>query len=191
LFSVAAAALAGPRGQIFAFEADLDVARLLLETARLPANRCFAPISVLSLAVARNTGIASFAIASRARASNALAGFGASQMGGIAEVRLVPAMSLDDLRAALPAPTALKIDVEGAELLVLEGAQRVLKQDRPVVLCEVSHENNQAIATLLMNAGYRIFDGERQQATPAQGTTGMAPWNTIAIPAELAFAGFE
>ena len=36
-----------------------------------------------------------------------------------------------------PAPNFIKIDVEGAELLVLKGARQTLEQHRPIVLCEM------------------------------------------------------
>jgi FkbM family methyltransferase len=186
LFSVAAASRAGHQGKVFAMEADLDVALLLQRTARLPANQRFAPISVLPMAVGQCTGVFSFAVAKRARASNSLRGFGASQAGGVAEIRLVPGMSLDDLRASIPAATVLKVDVEGAELLVLEGARRLLEDDRPIVLCEVSHQNAQSAAAFFKNAGYRIFDGDRIDTAPFPITTGLATWNTVALPLECA-----
>ena len=186
LFSVAASGLAGAGGTVFAFEADLDVARLLQATARLPGNRQLAPISVVPLAVSHGTGIQSFEIAARARASNALGGHGQSQMGGVAEVRWVPAMSLDQIRAHLPAPDVLKIDVEGAEVAVLEGGRRLLAEDRPVLLCEVCPANAAAVARLLTDAGYRILEGGLADDRLQPATAGSAPWDTVAVPQERA-----
>lgn len=54
----------------------------------------------------------------------------------------------------------IKIDVEGFELEVLKGASRVLSQDRPVVMIEISKGHNPQYAETLehlANAGYRSF----------------------------------
>lgn len=52
----------------------------------------------------------------------------------------VPAVTLDDLTAEVPEQVALiKIDVQGAETLVLGGARRLLESHRPVIFVEV-HE---------------------------------------------------
>lgn len=59
----------------------------------------------------------------------------------IAERVIVPCFPLDDLvesGALLPLSTLLlKIDVEGAELDVLRGSQRLLRALRPLIMCEV------------------------------------------------------
>jgi FkbM family methyltransferase len=50
----------------------------------------------------------------------------------------IPALTVDDLRAATGRPVALiKIDVQGAEMRVLEGATTVLACDRPALFVEV------------------------------------------------------
>lgn len=50
----------------------------------------------------------------------------------------IPEMRLDDLQENSGAiPDALTIDVEGAELLVLQGARRTLETYRPLVWCSV------------------------------------------------------
>ena len=53
----------------------------------------------------------------------------------------VPVVSLDDYFAAGERPAMLKIDVEGHELGVFRGADRILHEDRPVLLfeCEQRH----------------------------------------------------
>jgi FkbM family methyltransferase len=46
-------------------------------------------------------------------------------------------MTIDSLAAHFRAPDVLKIDAEGAELQVLEGAAEVLKRFWPVLLCDL------------------------------------------------------
>jgi len=56
------------------------------------------------------------------------------------EGEAIPHFTLDSLLLALPgahASTLLKIDVEGAELLVLRGAIQILQRDRPSILLSV------------------------------------------------------
>jgi FkbM family methyltransferase len=78
----------------------------------------------------------------------------------------VDVQRLDD---ALPdgyVPALVKIDVEGAELLVLRGAAETLRAHRPIVLFEhgagaaerYSSEPSAAIHALLGEVGLRIFD---------------------------------
>jgi FkbM family methyltransferase len=58
----------------------------------------------------------------------------------------------------------IKCDVEGAELLVLQGAPECLAQDRPLILCEMLrkwsakfHYHPNDIIALLATAGYQCF----------------------------------
>ena len=44
-----------------------------------------------------------------------------------------------------PAPDFLKCDVEGAEVEVFRGAQRLLKEKRLGIICEMHSEENQRI----------------------------------------------
>ncbi len=79
-------------------------------------------------------------------------------------VQTMMAYRLDDLveQFALPAPTHIKIDVDGPELRVLEGARSTL--DRPEVrslLVEVEGSNEEELCALLAEHGFettRRFD---------------------------------
>jgi FkbM family methyltransferase len=69
----------------------------------------------------------------------------------------VPSWTLDSLLARRTSPPVLvKIDVEGAEGLVLRGATRLLSEHRPAVLMEVHNASaGRASIELLTRAGYR------------------------------------
>jgi FkbM family methyltransferase len=184
LFSVSAAGIAGPSGSVFAIEADINMAQLLLRTSRLKANQRLAPISVIPVAISNQTAILKFNIARRSRASNSLEGYGASQMGGVVDRRLVPALSLDELRLSLPAPLVLKVDVEGAELAVFAGAENVLTKDRPFIYCEVGSEHSEDVMRHLKRVDYMVFDGATVDRTFSSPEPLSAPWDTLAIPRE-------
>jgi FkbM family methyltransferase len=72
---------------------------------------------------------------------------------------------LDDLvdELSLPLPTLIKIDVEGAESHVFEGAQATLRESRPVILGEFNSRLMPLFGTTfpdaaaLLPANYRIF----------------------------------
>ncbi len=59
----------------------------------------------------------------------------------------------------------LKIDVDGVELLVLRGAQRILQESRPTILFEAGGYTSdfgyeqQAVFDFLSSFGYRFFSG--------------------------------
>jgi len=74
-----------------------------------------------------------------------------------------------------PAPSLIKIDIEGAEYQALVGAQLVLAKHRPVILAEVAESNRSRVQECLH--GYKFFMTNGQ---PAAGV----PNNLIAVPRE-------
>src|SRR4029079_2444770 len=52
------------------------------------------------------------------------------------QTRSVPVVALDDVGLSRPV-RLIKMDVEGAEPLVVRGAARLLAEDRPVILSEI------------------------------------------------------
>lgn len=184
LFAFAAAGLAGPEGHVLAVEADIWLASLLRRSSRANRPRGL-DVDVLPAAVAGEVGLARFSVASRGRAANYLtAAGGSSSAGGVREEQLVPTVSLDWLLGQTQAPRFVKIDVEGAEETALQGAQRVLRDVRPGLLCEVTGRNRQAVTALLLAQGYVLLDAEKPVAErrPLEA----AAWNTLALPKERA-----
>jgi FkbM family methyltransferase len=171
---------AGPSGRVLAVEADGWLAELIERSAREAPAR-YARVEVISAAVAAAPGVASFCIARRGRAGNHLEGVpGSTQTGGTREIRQVPAVTLDSLLARTAAPQVVKIDVEGAELLCLKGAERLLREVRPVLLCEVAAENQAEAGAILLRHGYTLYDAE---APPDRRLPLAQPsWNTLALP---------
>jgi FkbM family methyltransferase len=64
-------------------------------------------------------------------------------------------VSLDDLAERHGLPTVVKVDVEGAESRVLEGAKRVLAEASPVVVCELHGDEQRRLVPALL-PGYAI-----------------------------------
>jgi FkbM family methyltransferase len=112
------------------------------------ANGYTAAVNVHIAAVAAQPGRASFLVLDDAGWSH-LADRG--QHAHTREEIEVEVIALDEL--ALPAPDVIKIDVEGSEIAVLQGARRVLTKARPVVIIE-THGTNQEVCDVLDNLGY-------------------------------------
>jgi FkbM family methyltransferase len=183
LFAFCAAALAGPAGQVLAVEPDLWLAQLLTRSSRdLRRNhQPAASVNVLAAAVSESNRVGLLSIAERARASNHLIeSQGSTQVGGTRGVQSTVTVSLDFLADYFPAPTVLKIDVEGAEVGVLRGASRLLQSSRPVIWCEVHPENSSVVADLLLANRYQIYAAALSPADRVP--LHRASWDTLAIP---------
>jgi FkbM family methyltransferase len=179
LFSFAAASLAGPEGHIIALEPDAWLVQLLRRSTRRQPARS-APVQVIPAAVASDVSIRTLCLAARSRAANYLAEFGTIQTGGAREQQSVVALTLDWLLESLPHPSVVKIDVEGAEMEVLKGAERLFESVRPVVLCEVIPASERAVTEFLHSFDYQILDGETHASDRKPLQT--APWCTLAVP---------
>ena len=69
----------------------------------------------------------------------------------------VPSVTLDDLVTYNRPPSIIKCDVEGAEVEVMRGAQRLIREHRPTLLCEVHSESStQQVTELLTGFGYEL-----------------------------------
>ncbi len=177
LFAFAAASRAGRHGRVIAVEADIWLAGLLRRSAAHRTSER-APVDIIPTAVSAQVGLAQFNIAQRSRAANFLEGAGGStQTGGIRETQTVVSVTLDWLLGSLPAPHVLKIDVEGAEAQVLRGAEHLLSTARPTIICEVRPDNAIAVASILHQYGYTLFD----LADESRGAIKQAAFNTLAV----------
>jgi FkbM family methyltransferase len=181
LFSFAAAALAGEAGSVVAIEPDAWLVLLLRRSAAAaPPQR--AKVEVVPAAVGERVGLAQFNIARRGRAASHLAGLGRVQAGGSRETTTVVIVTLDWLLDQFPAPQVLKIDVEGAENLVIRGAKKILNEVRPVIVCEVGRMLIDEVSSALTAARYDIIDLDADRRTPASPARDF--WNILARPAE-------
>lgn len=178
LFAFAAAAQAGPNGYVLAVEPDLWLVQLLQRSRAIqPASS--APMKVLPAAISDSVDVAEFCIAARGRSSNCLAGMGGSQTGGTREREHVVTVTLDWLAERFPPPSVLKVDVEGAEALVLRGSRRVLAQSRPRILIEVYEQNSAEVGRVLRELGYRLFDAD--QPAELRRPLEVPAYNTLAV----------
>lgn len=182
LFAFAAASRAGAKGDVVAFEPDAFLADCLRRSARIQPKTS-APVTVIAAAIASDLSLRTFTIASRSRASNALGGYGETQMGDAAENWTVVALNLDWLAVKLPPPNVIKCDVEGAEAEVLARQKDILSKIRPVIICEVASKSAPLLTKIFREHDYVLYDGNKPLSANAQ--TAETCWNTVAIPERL------
>lgn len=180
-FALAAAHQCKKPDHVLAVEPDPFLANLILRTSSEPANQDL-QLGVFTSALNSEGGggIEKFFLSARGRASNALAQCGSEDMGGMRQAYFVSTTTIDDLVAAWRVPTLIKIDVEGAELAVLQGARHTLKVHRPLIYIEVRKDKD-GVRRLLLDNGYLLFDpAARTLDTPLDDCT----YDTLAIPEE-------
>lgn len=180
VFTFAAAHVAAPAAFILAVEADPFLAGLLQKSARLSANEKLC-VNVLCAAVSDRQDIATFLVASRGRSSNSLEVAGhRSEAAGTRYSQHVPTTTLDHLLVHFPKPDVVKIDVEGAEGMVLEGANSLLTTVRPRFYIEVGSEQSGYVTGIFRRYGYRLYDGNAADGVEMNECT----FNTLAVPGE-------
>ncbi len=144
-YTLLSAVLAGPSGQVFAFEPNPANAAFLRRHVAI--NR-LGNVRVEQAAVSDREGTARFDFGSGS-------GTGHLAEGGAIEVRTV---TVDGVCVAHGlTPSAVKMDVEGAELAALGGALETLRRARPVLFLSThGPEVHRASLDLLRGLGYAL-----------------------------------
>jgi FkbM family methyltransferase len=161
-------AKAVPSGIVYAFEALPYYATVLKKTARLLGAK---NVQIINMAVTNECGKAE--IAWLDPAGRRLTGLTHIHRGEepVGATVSVAATTLDAMLARhAECVSLLKIDVEGAEMRVLDGASTVIEKSRPVIFCEAREDNlrqyGSSVDDLIQFAqrlSYNVsaFDGER------------------------------
>jgi FkbM family methyltransferase len=137
VLSLVAARLVGAQGAVFAFEADPANAARVEEHSR---RNGLTQIHIVPCAAWSTEGRLRFERASTQSSLN---------QGTVATERAEPtantievdAIALDDFSCRHAPPDLIKIDVEGAEAAVLRGCEQIFATKRPLLICEVHHED--------------------------------------------------
>jgi len=138
---------------VFAFEPDEANARAVARHTEF--NGLNDRVQLLRLAVLNKTGIVQFKPASQDRGHGNSAVANAETAGGLAFS--VRCMSLDEFAVTHPLPDLIKIDVEGAESMVLEGARQLFERSHPQVICEVHDGDNEVkVCQWFEDRGYEV-----------------------------------
>ncbi|MGH2839244.1 MAG: FkbM family methyltransferase [Solirubrobacteraceae bacterium] len=150
--TIIAARLVGPAGSVVAVEPVPENARAIERNATLNG---FANVRTIEAAAAARSGEAELITVADTLWTR-LASVGEHPLES--DRSLVRTVALDDLLEAgeLPAvPDVVKIDVEGAELEVLEGMRGMLAGGATSVICEL-HGTNERFAALMEELGLAV-----------------------------------
>jgi FkbM family methyltransferase len=152
LFTLLAARAVGETGRVFSFEPDQQNAARLRENI---ARNNFGNVTVIEAGVWSSTAKLNFFSSPTASPDRAWGTFipGAPSE----ESTATQCVSLDDFIQDAPMPDAIKCDVEGAEVKVLQGSEKLLSERHPWILCEThSRESNRVVREFLGRLNYRI-----------------------------------
>ena len=173
-FALLGAHLVGAEGRVYAFEAAPDNAEAIAANARL--NSC-ANVEVIAKAVASRAGRGRLQVVDDQSWSK-LEDYGEHPYTeSVIEIELV---AIDELLEAgrLRPPTLVKIDVEGAELAVLEGMRATIERHRPAIVCEL-HGTHREFVAFMEGCGYRLINLEGTIPVADEGASAHA----LALPA--------
>lgn len=161
-YSLKAAPIVGAAGHVITIEPNPEaLGRLRINLAASGAN----VVSVAPVACSDAEGMLDLYVAPYANAGEtSLSKANASQIGAISHTYKVRTRPLDDIvrESGVTRVDAIKIDVEGAEYLVLKGAQQTLDRFHPMLLIEIVERQLRGMGTssaqvreLLRAHGYR------------------------------------
>jgi FkbM family methyltransferase len=166
LFALVMARLVGPGGRVVAFEPNPTARRFLNRHVRL--NRLKESISVEPVAVSDAAGEATLYAGPVTADAGTSADPGSSMyaQNHLTTPFNVQITTIDDYCSRLGVtPKVIKVDVEGYEQMVMEGARATLARADVAVLCEVHVDNMRMIGKtpgglleVLRGIGYGAFD---------------------------------
>ena len=151
IWSALTARVLRPGGRVHAFEPAPASYRVLSDMARV----AYGPGRIVPVhaALGDREGTTHIVIDGDTAATNRLASEGVE----------VPMVTIDSYCASHDvAPSAIKVDVEGAELLLLAGASRVLREHRPAIILELHWRSSMGVTPAkvletVAAAGYDLF----------------------------------
>ncbi|WP_038163092.1 FkbM family methyltransferase [Verrucomicrobium sp. BvORR106] len=146
--------------QVYAFEPDPRNREAMARTAARAAN-----VEVVEKAVADQDGLVGFCEGEASSVSH-LADKAEDAQQSVEAVTLDRFVDERQLR-----PLAVKVDIEGFDILALEGARRTARQHRPVFLVEFNLEDerpnsHERLGTFLDEVGYELLAIVRTEAGP-------------------------
>lgn len=173
----------GPRGHVYSLEADPRYADIQSRTLRNFTGNS-GKVSILCAAVADRPGVLELVIPKKGHARNHLSVVAGNTAGEGEMTKQVVTLTLDWLLDFWPAPQFIKIDVEGAEVLAIQGAERLFTEARPLCYIECSSENSEAMTRFFKERKYQLYSlDETGQEHPIDEFV----FNTVAKPKEKCF----
>lgn len=184
-FSLIASCLVGPNGKVYAFEANPNLFRTLqTNTAKYPW------IVPTPRAVWKEGGLVSFSDPQQP---------GETGWGKLTAIRneglvlTVEAITLDDWHVSVDSTPirAIKIDAEGSEPFILEGARRMIARSRPMLIIELndkllceSGKSREVVVATLREQNYSVFAIESAKSKRTAGSNAIVSPEVLCMPSE-------
>ena len=173
----------GPQGRVLAFEPQRQVFQLLAANVALNA---LANVIARHAAVGAAAGEITVPLIDYGKGGN----FGGVALGGYDSGEPVPVLTVDGL--ALAHCHLMKIDVEGMENAVLEGAAETISHLRPVLYIENDRrERSEELLSRLLGMDYRLYwhlprlySAENFFANPENVFDNLVSRNVLCLPKE-------
>ena len=158
IYTVAAASLVGSSGRVFSFEPCLDTFAILSKNVESNGLR---NVRLFGLALSNRDGEAR--LYHHERGADKF--FLGTTTGNNLEFEEVMTRTLDSVFCdEMAGIDFIKIDVEGAEELVLRGAEKIINENHPTIILEINYEAARRLAldphgalSLLGHWGYQFF----------------------------------
>lgn len=149
-----------PQSKVYAFEPIPEVRKELRKNLAGINN-----VFIYAFGLSEATGYVDFYISPNEPGTASMAPLEEDRFGVTEKVKkLVTSIDVQCLTGYHPVPNIIKIDVEGAELLVLKGGRKIIEKHLPVIQCEMLrkwakrfdyHPND--IISFLAQFGYQCY----------------------------------
>lgn len=180
ILSFCSASKVGTNGKVYSLEADPRYADIQSKTLRSLSSE-MGKMSILCAAVANRSGILDLIIPKKGHARNHLSIVEGNSAGEADMTKQVVTLTLDWLLEHWSPPNFIKIDVEGAELLAIEGAKKLFSEVRPIGYIECSAANAESLTNFFTALDYDLF---RLGSAGEEIPTNSFAFNTIVKPRE-------
>jgi len=156
-FSALACSLVGPQGRVLAFEPNPDRQASLRSLAESAPQFQF-----VERGLSDHEGTVLF---ERNDFNSGMSRIVSDDVSASSDLLTISVSKLDNVieHLHLPLPAVVKIDVEGHELQVLDGAKRMIEKAHPVIVCEVErtqHSSFLDLAAFIERAQYAVYPTE-------------------------------
>jgi FkbM family methyltransferase len=152
VFSLIAARNLGAQGSVFVFEPDPSNVRRITEHA---SRNQLDSMRIIPKAVYSTVGRLRFQRANFQSSMNR----GVLLEDAAAEISTieVETITLDAIAREHALPSLIKIDVEGSEAAVLQGSEEIFRSAKPLIVCEIHHEQASSdVKRWLLARGYEF-----------------------------------
>lgn len=164
-FTLFGAHCVGPAGRVVAFEPNrANVAALRRHVALNGLDN----VEIIEAAVSDSDGTAEFVMEESLEQGHLTSLGHPADLGAGKQAVRIPTVSLDSLVASgrVRPPDVMKIDVEGAEFLVLQGARETLQKYRPSLVIEFHNPDmDRRCPEFLLGLGYEVTPNDTWPGT--------------------------